>query len=76
MKGWFAWRRDPSMDRWVCIGTLSDKRVLQVVNSQPSPLTLDDSIDFHIWLERFYESQTKNYTNSTSEESPTEQESS
>jgi hypothetical protein len=50
MRGWFAWRKDPMMDKWVCIGTLSDERVLHVLNSQPPSLTLDDSIDFHLWM--------------------------
>lgn len=57
MRGWFAWRKDPTMEKWVCIGTLSEDKVLYIVNSQPRPLTVDDSIDFHLWLQEYYGGQ-------------------
>lgn len=68
MRGWYAWRKDPSMEKWVCLGTLSETRVLQVLNSQPEPFTLDDSIDFHIWLEEYFGPQTENHIDDSTKE--------
>lgn len=50
-EGWWGWRKKVNEDEWKCLGIFAESEVLYRLEKHHSPLTDDDRLDLHLWLE-------------------------
>jgi hypothetical protein len=69
ISGWYVWQREPGEARWISIGTFPERRIIAVLGMQPEPFTLDDKIDFGLWLKGWnYGQESKDDANDSPKE--------
>ncbi len=49
-EGWFAWIKRPDSKEHFCVGKVSEKELIQKLESNPPPLNDDDLIDLNLWI--------------------------